>query len=106
MTQDVLNVIERTKLIPDPSLEDRTKGIRGTRVEVVLKNGKEIEETVLVPKGDPENPLTREDVIDKLHVCAKGKAGEKTLNKLVETILNISGKSAFSNPMQICSKSI
>lgn len=69
LTPDVLDLIERTELISDPSMEDRAKGIRGTRVEVVLKNGKREEETVLVPKGDPEKPLTRDDIINKLRTC-------------------------------------
>ena len=37
------------------------------------------EETVLVPKGDPEKPLTRTDIIDKLRVCTQGQADEETL---------------------------
>lgn len=100
LTSDVLDLIERTELISDTSMEDRTKGIRGTRVEVVLKNGKREEETVLVPKGDPEKPLTRDDIIDKLRTCAKGQADENTLMKLVQNIEKIEGTETFKNPMK------
>ena len=99
LTVDVLNLIEKIHLIPDDSMEDRSKGVRGTRVEVVTKIGETLEETVLVPKGDPENPLTREDIIVKLKNCAKGKADEDKLMKLVEKILEIKGKTKFENPM-------
>lgn len=100
LTKDVLELIEKTKLIPDTTMEDRTKGIRGTRVEIILKDGRKFEETVLTPKGDPENPLTREDIIDKLGVCARGQADESTLMKLVECIENIKGNRKFENPMK------
>lgn len=100
LTPDVLKLIERTELISDPSMEDRVKGIRGTRVEVVLKDGKREEETVLVPKGDPEKPLTRDDIIDKLRTCAKGQAVEDTLMKLVQNIQEIEGNEMFRNPMK------
>lgn len=100
LTPDVLDLIERTELISDPSMEDRAKGIRGTRVEVVLKNGKREEETVLVPKGDPEKPLTRDDIINKLRTCAKGQADEDTLMRLVQNIEKIDGCEAFLNPMK------
>ena len=98
---DVYEMIEKIELIPDESLEDRSKGIRGTRVEVVLNNGKKVEEVILVPKGDPEKPLTREDIINKLRVCARGQASEDTLKSLVEEIESIAGIERFRNPMRI-----
>lgn len=101
LTPDVLDLIEKIEMIADDSLENRSKGIRGTRVEVVLKNGERIEETVLVPKGDPEKPLTRTDIIVKLRVCAQGQADEETLRKLVEAIESIGGSSQFVNPMRM-----
>ena len=100
LTPDVLDLIERTELISDPAMEDRAKGIRGTRVEVVLKNGKREEEIVLVPKGDPEKPLTRNDIVDKLRTCAKGQADEDTLMRLVQNIERIEGNGTFRNPMK------
>lgn len=99
LTMEVVDLIEKINLIPDASMEDRSKGIRGTRVEIILKNGEKTEETVLVPKGDPEKPLTRADIIDKLRVCAKGQADEEKLAKIVEKIDNIGGSVEFCNPM-------
>lgn len=101
LTPEVLNIIERTRLIPDTAMEDRSKGIRGTRVEVVLKNGDIVRETVLVPKGDPEKPLTREDIIEKLRICAKGQTTEETLMRLVDRITSIEGADRFRNPMEM-----
>ena len=101
LTPDIMDLIHKTKLIPDTAMEDRIRGIRGTRIEVVLKDGKRVEETVLVPKGDPENPITREEIIQKLRSCAEGRADENILMKLVDGILSIKGESIFDNPMTI-----
>ena len=101
MTDDVVSLIEKIKLIPDESMENREKGIRGTRVEVVLKNGETMAQTVLVPKGDPENPLTRDDIIEKLRTCAKGQAEESKLMDLVRAITEIKGDRVFNNPMAL-----
>ena len=100
LTPEVLDLIGKTELIPDESMEDRTAGIRGTRVEVILANGEKAEETIRVPKGDPENPLDRRDIIAKLRVCASGQAGEEELEKLTEDILRIDGDAPFRNPME------
>ena len=100
LTPDVLELIEKTKLIPDPHMEDRARGIRGTRVEVILKDGRSMEETVLVPKGDPEKPLSRNDIIEKLRTCAKGQADEEAPMMLVRNIEKIEGNEIFRNPMK------
>ena len=96
----LLALIDRIEMIPDPSMEDRSKGVRGTRVEVLLKDGTKVVETVQVPKGDPENPLSREDIVEKLRVCAKGQADDATLDRLVEAIQRIEGDGRFRNPME------
>ena len=101
LTPEVLDLIGKTQLIADASMEDRAKGIRGTRVEVILKDGGKVGETVLVPRGDPEKPLTEKDIADKLRVCAEGQADEETLRKLTEGIRAIGGTGKFMNPMEI-----
>ena len=101
LTEPVTELIEKIHLIPEEGMEDRARGIRGTRVELVKKNGEILKETVLVPKGDPENPLTRADIIEKLKVCSAGQAEEETLKRLVEAIMNIKGDGAFQNPMEL-----
>lgn len=101
LTPEVLEVIEKTCLIEDETLEDRNKGIRGTKIEIVTKNGEVLEEKVLVPRGDPEKPLTRDDVIEKLRVCAQGQADEITLMKLVNLVESIGGSSQFMNPIKV-----
>ena len=96
----ISELIEKICLIPDDSLEDKDKGIRGTKVEVIMNDGQRICETVLVPKGDPESPLNKEDILDKLRICAKGQTNDETLTALVGTIRQIKGKTLFSNPMK------
>lgn len=100
LTKNVLALIGRIHLIPDAAMEDRERGIRGTRVEIVKKNGEVLKETVLVPRGDPEKPLTRVDIIEKLRVCAQGQADEETLMRLVKAIESIGGNERFTNPMK------
>ena len=98
MTEQVRNMISRIELIPDDSMEDREKGIRGARVELVGKGGERKEETVLIPKGDPEKPLSFEDITDKLYLCASGLTSKEKLNGLVEYISDFGNRDAFRYP--------
>lgn len=99
LSDEIKELIEKIELIPDDNMEDRIKGIRGARVEVVMENGSIKEQTVLVPKGDPENPLAEEDIVQKLHVCAEGIVSNEQLKLLVDAIHRIEDRSVFINPI-------
>lgn len=94
--EEIYALIERIHLISDEKMEIREKGIRGTRVEVTMSNGELIPNTVLVPKGDPEKPLAREDIIFKLKTCANGIVSEEHLNKIIEHLSSFGGDSPIN----------
>ncbi len=98
MPPEISGFIPKIRLIPDESMENREKGIRGARVRVLLEDGSFEEETVLVPKGDPEKPLFFDDVIDKLRVCAGNMADEKKIRELVQYVKDFSGPEKFRYP--------
>ena len=98
LSKRVTDLIEKIELIPDERMENREKGIRGTRVTVETEDGGVFEKTVSVPKGDPENPLSTGDIIEKLRVCAAGQANEETLARLTDAIYKIEGKDIFDDP--------
>ena len=100
LTPDVLALIEKTELIPDDTMEDRAKGIRGTRVEVETSDRGVLRETVLTPKGDPERPLSAADVREKLRVCAGDLISRETQDRLAAAISRIGGGRRFENPMK------
>lgn len=84
---DILETIEKTTLIPDASMENRDKGIRGAKLELVMNDGRRLEKTVLIPKGDPENPFTLDDVTKKLRDCAGDVWSEEKQKAVIESII-------------------
>lgn len=84
----VLETIDKIELITDEAMENRDKGIRGCRVEIILKNGTKLERTVLIPKGDPQNAFTVSDMENKLSQCAKGILDVNEQKHLINRILN------------------
>lgn len=83
---EMLRVIDSIELIPDSSMEDRDKGIRGSRVVVTTENGAAFEKTVLIPLGDAANPLTWKDLEDKLNSCSEGLLSEENQKNLMGNI--------------------
>ena len=101
LTPETAELIDAIKLIPDESMEDREKGIRGARVEILDKNGKTYVKEVTVPKGDPENPVTGEEVIEKLRSCADGVVSDDTLEELIRRVRSIGGEDTFIDPVAL-----
>lgn len=92
---DMRQLIGLIDLISDKKMEERDEGIRGTRIEIRLKNGSVIEETVLVPKGDPENPLSKEDIRAKLRTCARGVISNEDIDHVIAYISSFGGQESF-----------
>lgn len=88
---DVIDIIGKIVLIPDASMENREKGIRGTTVTVILDKGVSVSECISVPKGDPENPLQKEDIVGKLRMCSKGLIDKREMESLVEYLNDFGG---------------
>lgn len=81
--EKLLNSIE---LIRDDSFERIGEGIRGTRMEIVLKDGSSFSEEVLIPKGDPEEPFTWDDMKEKMKLCTAGVLKTGTDEDIIETV--------------------
>lgn len=67
---EISDLIAKILLIPDESMENRDLGIRGAKVRLECSDGTVYEECVHIPKGDAANPFTREELHEKLAVCA------------------------------------
>ena len=72
VTDKVVDVARRIRLIPAPEMEQGDKGIRGARVQLLFGDGKRLEETALVPKGDAASPLSDDEIKAKLFACSEG----------------------------------
>ncbi|MBO6266419.1 MAG: MmgE/PrpD family protein [Acidaminococcaceae bacterium] len=101
LSEKIIAVINKINLISDEIMEDRNRGIRGARIEATLKDGSIVEDTVLIPKGDPENPLTKDDILSKLRICAQNQVEEIMIKESVKLIEDIEGKNQFVNPMAL-----
>lgn len=64
--QDVLALTNKVKVIEDPKMTLKAPGERGARVKVKFKaEAEEISFFVALPKGEPENPVTDSELVQK-----------------------------------------
>lgn len=66
----IKNLTRKVCVIEDENLTAQSPAVRGARVSIYLKNGEEYEASSLYPKGEPENPLTQEELEGKFRGLA------------------------------------
>lgn len=79
---------ELDKLYPEPP---EGLGYRTAMMKITLKNGEELQSRVDYPKGDPANPLTMVEVIEKFAHIAIPVLGKARAEEIIETVLNLEG---------------
>ena len=78
------NLTRKVCVKEDVNLTAQSPAVRGARVTIYLNNGEEYEATCLYPKGEPENPLTQEELEDKF--CGLAMYGGLTSAECDEVI--------------------
>jgi 2-methylcitrate dehydratase PrpD len=104
LSDAVKALIGKMEIVNEPALQDKEAGIRGTRIDIVLKDGSVKSETILLPKGDPEVPLQGDDMIEKLRSCASDLYDKETQQNLYDTSLRLHELDNVSKLMELVSK--
>lgn len=60
----------KVRVIEDENLTTQSSEVRGAKVTIYLKDGNVLENTCLYPKGEPENPLSQNELEDKFRGLA------------------------------------
>jgi 2-methylcitrate dehydratase PrpD len=93
----------KVSVIEDENLTAQSPAVRGARVTIYLKDENIYEAPCLYPKGEPEHPLTQEELEEKFRGLAMyGGLTQKECDEVIEEI----GKEKFSinKIMSICQK--
>jgi len=84
----ILALSNKVKVNVDPELAMAYPGMTSSRVEIRLKSGETLAKQVDIPKGDPREQMTTEEVADKAKRFAS-RRDEKTLDKVVRLSLEL-----------------
>ena len=66
----IKSLTNKVKVLEDNDFTQRSPAVRGARVVFCLQGGEVYESQCLYPKGEPENPLSRQELEDKFRALA------------------------------------
>ena len=84
-------IMERVELVVDPELEKTFPKQWCATAEICTKEGERFFTKVEYPKGDPENPLSWEEMIDRFHDLAGRSMAKKQRSTIVEQVRGLEG---------------
>jgi 2-methylcitrate dehydratase len=100
---DVLALAQKVKVEVGDSLVSQMPNGHGTIVEVHLDNGQMIKETVLVPEGDAERPMSRSAMENKFRQFANsvlGKTGAGNVLSYVDRLEEVNDIRTFTEALR------
>jgi len=82
----IQRLFEKVQFISDPALESKKDNIRGAEVEVILTGNTSFKSKVQLPKGEPENPATNEELDEKFKDCIGNFWSEQKKEHVIRAI--------------------
>ena len=83
----IMEITKKIHVMPDPDLEKRDE--TAMEMQVLTKNGTVYNKSIDFPPGGPENPLTREENMERFRNCvhyAKEPLPQENIEKLVQWV--------------------
>jgi mmgE/prpD family protein len=97
-------LIKKIELVSDCSMENREKGVRGSRVKVMLRDGRFFEKTILIPKGEGAGSLTWNDMQTKMLACSQGIITVEIAELLMKKCRDIDINNRFNSILSFLTK--
>ena len=99
----IKNLTRKVSVIEDEDLTAQSPEVRGARVTIYLKDGNVFEAPCLYPKGEPEHPLSQEELEGKFRGLAiYGGLSQDECNEVISEIKNDSFD--INKVLNICRK--
>jgi 2-methylcitrate dehydratase PrpD len=73
----------------DPELTSLYPQKWPSRVDIEMANGKKYEGYSEYPKGDPENPFSEKELVDKFNKLCKDIITKDEINKIIDLVLDL-----------------
>ena len=94
----IRGLLKKVNVGIDTKINDSYPEKWGSSVEVVLTNGEVISKETDFPKGDPENAVTSEELIEKFEHMT-GQLAQKNKQRIIENILELDRINNITNVM-------
>lgn len=90
-SRPVREMMRKVECVIDPELDQTFPKQWRATAEILIKEGKRYSATVEYPKGDPENPLSWEEMIERFHELTGRIMKKDQRLKIIEEVRRLEG---------------
>jgi 2-methylcitrate dehydratase len=87
--QSLIPVMDKVKVVANEEFEALFPKFQPSRVTITTNDGKSYSTRVDVPKGDPRDPMTEEEIAVKFNALGGDIIGKEQCQKLQKFVMNI-----------------
>ena len=91
----LIPVMDKIKVVPNDEFEALFPKFQPSQVTITLTDGTSHQQRVDVPKGDPRDPMTEDEIAVKFNALGKDVVGEAACNELRDVIMNVERESTL-----------
>ena len=89
LDQSLIPIMDKIKVVPNDEFEALFPKFQPSRVTITTNHGKSHSTRVDVPKGDPRDPMTEEEIAVKFNALGADVIGKERCEKLRNCIVNL-----------------
>ncbi|MCC6322873.1 MAG: MmgE/PrpD family protein [Phycisphaerales bacterium] len=89
MDKSLIPVMDKVKVVANQEFEALFPKFQPSQVTITTVGGKSFTKRVDVPKGDPRDPMTAEEIGVKFHALGDGVIGKDKCDKLASAVLSM-----------------
>lgn len=97
--EEILALSQSIVLIDDPEFTAKFPAERWARAVVTLKNGKRLESAPAIARGNPENPLSPEEALEKYRDLAGPVLGPRRAHAIEKEVMSLGKKARPLQPL-------
>jgi 2-methylcitrate dehydratase PrpD len=101
----VKELMERFECILDPEVEVDFPRMWPAKVDIITRDGKTYHARLDFPKGDPENPLSWDELIEKFHCLTAGVFPEEKRQRIVADVRSLERAENVARIMDLLGRS-
>ena len=104
MDKGLIPIMDMVKVVANDEFEALFPKFQPSRVTVTTKDGKSFAKRVDVPKGDPRDPMTEEEIAVKFNALGKEIVGESRCKELRQVIMGLEKESGVDRLLKMMTK--
>jgi 2-methylcitrate dehydratase len=95
-------LIQKVKIVRDDELSKKYPDGIPNNIEIETKDGRTIRERLDYAHGHPNNPLSDEEIVDKLRSLAEGKISSNLVENIVDWVFSMDRKGDLRELAEMC----